>query len=107
MWPVVLGLMALMLVCAVALGFMLRRRPIGDGPLQWDVEETEPFEGPLHASSMILHEGSGIPEGWSAEAYHEWLNGTMPDGWSDAQWIEFTKEQLQFFEYDASDVEKD
>jgi hypothetical protein len=107
MWPVVLGLMALVLVCAVALGFMLRRRPIGDGPLQWDVEETEPFEEPLHASSMILHEGSGIPEGWSAEAYHEWLNGTMPDGWSDAQWIEFTKEQLQFFEYDASDVEKD
>jgi hypothetical protein len=107
MWPVVLGLMALVLVCAVALGFMLRRRPIGDGPLQWDVEETEPFEEPLHASSMILHEGSGIPEGWSAEAYHEWLNGTMPDGWSDAQWIEFTKEQLQFFEHDASDVEKD
>jgi hypothetical protein len=107
MWPVVLGLMALVLVCAVALGFMLRRRPIGDGPLQWDVEETDPLEEPLHASSMILHEGSGIPEGWSAEAYHEWLNGTMPDGWSDAQWIEFTKEQLQFFEHDASDVEKD
>jgi hypothetical protein len=107
MWPLVLGLVALVLVCVVAIGFMLRRKSNGDATLQWDVEASESFEEPLQASSMILHEGSGIPGGWSTEAYHEWLNGPMPDGWSDAQWSDFTKEQLQFFEHDASMVEKD
>jgi len=106
LWPLVLGLVALVLVCAVVIGFMLRRKPKGDGPLQWDVEASESFEEPLQASSMILHEGSGIPGGWSTEAYHEWLNGPMPDGWTDAQWSDFSEEQLQFFEHDASVVEK-
>jgi hypothetical protein len=95
------------LACAVVLGFMLRRKPNGDGPLQWDVEETEPFVEPLQPSSLILHEGSGIPEGWTAEAYNEWLKGPMPEGWSGVQWNDFTAEQLQFFEQDASEVEKD
>ena len=107
MWPIVLGLVALVLACAVVLGFMLRRKPNGDGPLQWDVEETEPFVEPLQPSSLILHEGSGIPEGWTAEAYNEWLKGPMPEGWSGVQWNDFTAEQLQFFEQDASEVEKD
>ena len=106
-WPLVLGLVTFVLVCAVVIGFMLRRKSKGDATVQWDVEASESFEEPLQPSSMILHEGSGIPEGWSAEAYNEWLNGPMPDGWSEAQWSDFTREQLQFFEHDASVAEKD
>jgi hypothetical protein len=55
-----------------------------------------------------LLEGSDIPGGWSPEAYLDWLNGPMPEGWSDVQWAEFSQQQMLFFEQPSIDApEKD
>ena len=53
---------------------------------------------------LNLAEGSAIPEGWSSEAYHQWLEGDPPEDWTEEQWSSFVEEQLSFFSPILSDV---
>ncbi|MDE0954356.1 MAG: hypothetical protein OR994_06745, partial [Candidatus Poseidoniales archaeon] len=47
---------------------------------------------PLQGSELEL------PDGWTVEAYSEWLEGSMPDGWVEDQWQQFSREQLEIIE---------
>jgi|GEM_PF-3697386 len=83
---------------------VLSRRKKDDAPPLWAVEDTTPVPELDPHEPIILAEGSAIPEGWSSEAYHLWLEGDRPEGWNEEQWSSFVEEQLSFFSQIPSDV---
>ena len=30
-----------------------------------------------------------LPEGWTVQAFAEWLKGPLPDGWTEEQWSSY------------------
>ena len=83
---------------------VLSRRKKDDAPPLWAVEDTTPVPELDPHEPISLAEGSAIPEGWSSEAYHLWLEGDRPEGWNEEQWSSFVEEQLSFFSQIPSDV---
>ena len=106
---------ALLLGIALALALLgliatlvLRRGASDAPPPLWALEEEQIEDHEEHPISLRLREGSALPAGWSAEAYREWLDGPMPEGWASDQWSDFKKDQFGFFEGESGDVgEKD
>jgi len=39
-----------------------------------------------------------LPSGWSHEQYRIWLEGEMPEGWTNVKWVLFSDEQLDLLE---------
>ena len=106
--PYILGLVVVLLGAAGAVALLLRGKESEEAPVQWDLSEEVATDQLPGESSVILLEGSDIPGGWSPEAYLDWLNGPMPEGWSDVQWAEFSQQQMLFFEQPSVDApEKD
>ena len=96
--PYVIGFVVFLLGAAGALALLLKGKEAEEASVRWDTSEEESTDPLLGGSNLILLEGSDIPEGWSPEAYLEWLTGPMPEGWLDNQWTEFSEQQLLFFE---------
>ena len=98
-----IGIALPFLLLAVSV-IVLRRRKEDDAPPLWVVEDATPESVLDPQAPFNLAEGSAIPEGWSSEAYHQWLEGGPPEGWSEEQWSSFVEEQLSFFSPIPSDV---
>jgi hypothetical protein len=106
---------ALLLGIALALALLglivtmaLRRGAPDAPPPLWALEEEQVEDNAEHQSSPAMREGSALPAGWSAEAYRDWLEGPMPEGWDSDQWSDFKEEQFGFFEHASGDLaEKD
>ena len=64
-----------------------------------DVDEL--FEG-QSKDEELLHPLQGseleLPDGWTVEVYSEWLEGSIPEGWVEDQWQQFSREQLEIIE---------
>jgi hypothetical protein len=44
-----------------------------------------------------------IPEGWTLEQYHLWLEGPCPEGWAEEQWVTYVEQHTQALaEHNAS-----
>jgi hypothetical protein len=56
--------------------------------------QSEDVEIPHHLQGSELE----LPDGWTVEVYSEWLKGSMPDGWVEGQWQQFSREQLELIE---------
>ena len=56
--------------------------------------QSEDVEIPHHLQGSKLE----LPDGWTVEVYSEWLKGSMPDGWVEGQWQQFSREQLELIE---------
>ena len=64
-----------------------------------DVDEL--FEGQSKDEELLHHlQGSELelPDGWTVEVYSEWLEGSIPEGWVEDQWQQFSREQLEIIE---------
>ncbi|MCH1528974.1 MAG: hypothetical protein L7S46_04525, partial [Candidatus Poseidoniaceae archaeon] len=83
---------------------VLHRSKEDDAPPLWAVDDatSEPVLEPQELFNLA--EGSAIPEGWSSEAYYQWLEGDLPEDWTKEQWTSFVEEQLSFFSSIPSDV---
>ena len=33
-----------------------------------------------------------VPDGWSIEDFHRWLDGPLPEGWTTEQWTRYVQE---------------
>jgi uncharacterized protein (TIGR03790 family) len=97
MKAIALGFVALFVLGALSTGFLLRRKEGASTPPLWELDDPDASLNEAPDSMPELTEGSAIPEGWSPEAYHGWLNGPMPDGWERPQWDAFKIEQEAFF----------
>jgi hypothetical protein len=101
--------LALLAVCVT---LVLRKSSSESQPPLWEVEEDieaqEVEEGVDTGAPSLLGEGSAIPTGWSPEAFYQWLEGSIPDGWEQEQWVAFREEQMNFFETKpTASLEKD
>ena len=76
---------------------VLHRSKEDDAPPLWAVEDATPESALDPQEAFELAEGSAIPEGWSSEAYRQWLEGDPPEGWTEEQWSSFVEEQRSFF----------
>ena len=64
-----------------------------------DVDEL--FEGQSEDEELLHHLQAGeleLPDGWTVEVYSEWLEGSIPEGWVEDQWQQFSREQLEIIE---------
>lgn len=95
-------------VLSLAITSFIRRSGREETPELWAVEEVGIEEVEAEGAGIELMEGSDIPAGWSPEAYLEWLEGEMPQGWQLEQWEEFVVQQMEYFTLESSDMaEKD
>ena len=66
-----------------------------------DAEVDGLFEGQSEDED-ILHQLQGseleLPDGWTVEDYSEWLKGSVPEGWVEDQWQQYSKEKLAIIE---------
>ena len=81
---------------------MLRRRGPTDD-LKWASDEFEPYanteelferdqeEGVL-SESVTPESHDIVPEGWSLDDYTSWLDGPLPEGWTEEQWRTYVEE---------------
>jgi hypothetical protein len=103
-----LGIALAIVLLGLIVTMVLRRGASDAPPPLWALEEEQIETHAEDPPSRRLREGSAVPAGWSAEAYHEWLEGPMPEGWVSDQWSDFKEEQFGFFEHDSGDLaEKD
>ncbi|RJU86865.1 MAG: hypothetical protein DWC05_03405, partial [Candidatus Poseidoniales archaeon] len=97
-WAIVL----IMLVAgSIFLLTVLRRKPNGDMGLEWGDEALAPLE---NTESLFEQDIDGdlfsedgaeekvpsiVPEGWTLDAYTSWLDGPVPEEWSEEQWAAY------------------
>ena len=95
--------LALLASILVMTGWLVRKRGRVDDEEKWNTEETE-----THISTEdlfeqeetvgLLDESSEpelpdiVPEGWTLEEYHRWLDGPLPEGWASEQWTAYVEE---------------
>ncbi len=95
--------LALLASILVMTGWLVRKRGRVDEEEKWNTEETE-----THISTEdlfeqeetvgLLDESSEpelpdiVPEGWTLEEYHRWLDGPLPEGWASEQWTAYVEE---------------
>ena len=59
------------------------------------------FEGRTEDEEILHHLQGGeleLPDGWTVEGYSEWLKGSMPEGWVEDQWQQYSKQKLAIIE---------
>jgi hypothetical protein len=59
------------------------------------------FEGQSEDEELLQQLPSDeleLPEGWTIDAFSEWLNGPLPEGWDEAQWQQYRLEKLAIIE---------
>ena len=47
-----------------------------------------------------------IPDGWTEEAFVNWLNGERPDDWSDEQWDAIREEHASRLESSSEAIDE-
>lgn len=99
-----IGIALPLLVLLAVSVIVLHRSKEDDAPPLWAVEDATPESALDPQETFELAEGSAIPEGWSSEAYRQWLEGDPPEGWTEEQWSSFVEEQRSFFSPIPSDV---
>ena len=87
--------MILLVVSVVVVTLLMQRRK-GTAE-KWATDESlDDFEQ-LTSASIAQAEASlpgledsipEIPDGWTEEAFVQWLQGDCPEGWTDTQWLE-------------------
>ena len=112
--PVLLLPLGLAGLVAAVLGLtvLLRRRTLREAEKTWgeddldtltnaeDLFEQEStpdlFEEEHHDSTPDVAEADStneassiVPEGWTLEAYTDWLDGPAPEGWTEEQWVTY------------------
>jgi hypothetical protein len=79
----------------------LRRKQSADIGLEWGDEALAPLE---NTESLFEQDIDGdlfsedgaeekvpsiVPEGWTLDAYTSWLDGPVPEEWSEEQWAAY------------------
>ena len=100
MFPLVVVLI-LLVAASVFLLTVRRRKQNDESELEWGDEELAPLEntdslfeqdiGDHLFSEEVVEEKvpSIVPEGWTLEAYTSWLDGPVPEEWSEEQWTAY------------------
>ena len=100
MFPLVVVLI-LLVAGSVFLLTVRRRKQNDESELEWGDEELAPLEntdslfeqdiGDHLFSEEVVEEKvpSIVPEGWTLEAYTSWLDGPVPEEWSEEQWTAY------------------
>ena len=96
-------LVGVMVVIAIVSGLLVLRRrgPVDD--LKWASDELEPYANTEELFEQDQDEGvleeresqplpDIVPEGWSLEDYTSWLDGPLPEGWTEDQWHTYVEE---------------
>ena len=94
--------LALVILALVAGGIMLasllRRKGANASEMDWGekaldvLENTESLFEQEAENDLFEEDGEGeelpsiVPEGWTMEAYTAWLDGPVPEDWSEEQW---------------------
>lgn len=66
-----------------------------------EAEVDDLFEGQSEDEDILhqLQESElELPDGWTVEGYSEWLKGSVPEGWVEDQWQQYSKEKLAIIE---------
>ena len=101
--------LALLVSILVTTGWLVRRRGGVEGGEKWHTEATEPYLSTedlfeQEESVGLLDEPSTsvlpdiVPEGWTLEEYHRWLDGPLPEGWAPEQWATYVEEAKRTLE---------
>jgi len=109
-----IGLIILVLVCVLALSalFISRNRKVGqlwafdkegDTDPSHDVEIDDLFD---HNSTEIISQNEELPDflpsGWTIEQFTSWLEGPVPEDWSNEQWASYVAEhQQKLFDFNS------
>lgn len=94
-----LALVILALVAGgILLASLLRRKGANASEMDWGekaldvLENTESLFEQEAENDLFEEDGEGeelpsiVPEGWTMEAYTAWLDGPVPEDWSEEQW---------------------
>ena len=101
--------LALLVSILVTTGWLVRRRGGVEDEEKWHTEATEPYLSTedlfeQEESVGLLDEPSApvlpdiVPEGWTLEEYHRWLDGPLPEGWAPEQWATYLEEAKRTLE---------
>jgi len=108
--------LALLVSILVTTGWLVRKRSGVENGEKWHTEATEPY---LSAEDLfeqeesigLLDEPSApvlpdiVPDGWTLEDYHRWLDGPLPEGWAPEQWATYVEEAKRTLEAHESQAE--
>ena len=109
-----IGVFVLILVCVLALSalFISRNRKVGQ---QWAIDNEEDLELSNHVEIDDLFDQNStntispkeelpdfLPSGWTIEQFTSWLEGPIPEDWSDEQWASYVAEhQQKLFDFNS------
>lgn len=100
--PLLLLIVAVVAI-AITSGLLVLRRRGPTDDLKWASDEFEPYanteelferdqeEGVL-SESVTPESHDIVPEGWSLDDYTSWLDGPLPEGWTEEQWRTYVEE---------------